>query len=87
MEPTSWFFHETSGTNNKIEVSRIPEYVIGVHLEVRGSCFCLWAESPVAQSAGLQPCVKPIAAERGLKGRPRSHSFQTDCCSYSTPNI
>jgi hypothetical protein len=46
------------------------EYVIGVHLEVRGSCFCLWAESPVAQSEGLQPCVKPIAAERGLKGRP-----------------
>jgi hypothetical protein len=52
-----------------------------VHLKVRGSCFCLWAESPVAQSAGLQPCVKPIGAERGLKGRPRSHSSRTYRCS------
>jgi hypothetical protein len=51
---------------------------------VRGSCSSFWAESPVAQSAGLQPCVKPIAAERGLKGRPRGHSSQTHRCSYST---
>jgi hypothetical protein len=39
MEPTSWFFHETSGTHNKIKVSWISEYVIGDAFGSEGQWF------------------------------------------------
>jgi hypothetical protein len=39
-----------------------------VHLEMRGNCSSLWAESPVAQSAGLSARNMPLDFKRTRSG-------------------